>query len=224
MIQNNNQSFSSIQQTPKNMSSNLVSQIFKSRTFLLDLLRSNQQFDISEYSDFTMNEVSCMDTNHQLDMLMTNSKEHKVYVKYLMAEPLKDELLRQIIDDLFVMEEALKITDTLVIVTKTKTNQKMDELLKHIWETEGVFVVLFPLQRLQFNICNHELVPRHQVLSEEAKEAVKVKYNIMDDSKFPELSRFDPVAKAILIRPGQLCKITRPSKTTVVTEFYRLCV
>ena len=51
----------------------------------------------------------------------------------------------------------------------------------------------------------------------------KEKYNITDNSQFPELSRFDPVAQAIGIRPGQLCKIERPSKTAIMADFYRIC-
>ena len=50
------------------------------------------------------------------------------------------------------------------------------------------------------------------------------KFNITKDSEVPEISRFDPVAQAIGLRPGQLCKITRSSPTSITTEFYRFCV
>ena len=46
----------------------------------------------------------------------------------------------------------------------------------------------------------------------------------MSDSEFPELSRFDPVAQAIGIRPGQVCKITRASKTAIEAPYYRICI
>ena len=49
------------------------------------------------------------------------------------------------------------------------------------------------------------------------------KYNVIDDSKFPEISRFDPVSTLIGLRPDNLCKIIRPSKTSITSEFYRLC-
>lgn len=41
--------------------------------------------------------------------------------------------------------------------------------------------------------------------------------------EFPEISRFDPVAKTIGLRPGKLCKITRSSPTAVESNYYRLC-
>ena len=76
---------------------------------------------------------------------------------------------------------------------------------------------------MQFNILEHVYVPLHQVLSESEKINIKNKYNIMNDNEFPELSRFDPVAQAIGIRPGQVCKITRPSKTAIEAPYYRIC-
>ena len=40
----------------------------------------------------------------------------------------------------------------------------------------------------------------------------------------PEISRFDPVALALLMRPKQICKITRSSKTSITFDFYRICI
>ena len=42
-------------------------------------------------------------------------------------------------------------------------------------------------------------------------------------SQFPEISRFDPVAQALGMRPTQLCEIKRPSPTAIVTNYYRYC-
>jgi DNA-directed RNA polymerase subunit H (RpoH/RPB5) len=50
------------------------------------------------------------------------------------------------------------------------------------------------------------------------------KYNITDTVQFPDISRFDPVARAICLRPGQLCHIVRPSKTAINADYYRMCV
>jgi DNA-directed RNA polymerase subunit H (RpoH/RPB5) len=50
------------------------------------------------------------------------------------------------------------------------------------------------------------------------------KYNITEKSQFPDISRFDPVARAIGIRPGQVCNIIRPSKTSITTNYYRICL
>ena len=54
-------------------------------------------------------------------------------------------------------------------------------------------------------------------------EEVKKRYNIKENM-FPEISRFDPVALAIGIRPGEICKIDRPSKTAIKSIYYRICI
>ena len=127
------------------------------------------------------------------------------------------------IDDLFTVEEVLKKRDTLLVVVKDEVNETLINTLKHIWESEKIFIILIPLKRLQFNILEHILVPAHRVLDESEKISIKNRYNIVNDSEFPELSRFDPVAQTIGIRPGQICEINRTSKTAISAPYYRIC-
>ena len=115
-------------------------------------------------------------------------------------------------------------TDTLFVIVKDSVNDTLTNFVKHIWESENIFVILIPLKRLQFNILEHVLVPPHRILDESEKIRIKNKYNIIKDAEFPELSRFDPVAQAIGIRPGQVCEISRPSKTAISAPYYRICI
>jgi DNA-directed RNA polymerase subunit H (RpoH/RPB5) len=64
-------------------------------------------------------------------------------------------------------------------------------------------IIIQNIKRLQFNILDHVLVPEHRVLNNEEVDQIKLKYNIKDDSQFPDISRFDPVAQIIGIRPGE---------------------
>ena len=73
---------------------------------------------------------------------------------------------------------------------------------------------------MSFNILKHSYVPLHEVVD---KDTVSKKYNIKDDSQYPDISRFDPVAVVLGFRPGILCKITRPSPNAIESEYYRLC-
>ena len=82
---------------------------------------------------------------------------------------------------------------------------------------------MYNIKRLQFNILDHELVPKHRVMSEKEALEIKKKYNIQDDSQLPDISRFSPVSLAIGLRPGDLCEIMRPSKTAIMAPFYRIC-
>ena len=75
-----------------------------------------------------------------------------------------------------------------------------------------------------FNILNHELVPNHRILNDKEHEEFLKKYNIRLPSQIPEISRFDPVALSIGLRPGSIVHITRPSKTAIKGDYYRYCI
>jgi DNA-directed RNA polymerase subunit H (RpoH/RPB5) len=209
------------------VSSGTISTLFKSRNTLLALLEK-QGFDISDYTDYGVSEIQTMYTNNQLDMLLSSTKEvrpaKKTYVKYHLAKTLRRENINNIIDDLFHLEQVLQKTDTLIIVMKQEVNDTLTHILNEIWEKEQIFIVIHTLDRLQFNILEHQYVPDHTVLSDVEKEAVVKKYNITDSTQMPSISRYDPVSLAIGLRPGQVCKIIRPSKTSVNSIYYRYCI
>ena len=209
--------------------SSVISQIYKSRSVLIDLMNT-QGYNIQEHRGFSVNEVNTMKTNNQLDMLLEKKKSDedtdslKIYIKYYLGKALKPATLQEMVDDLFVVEEILSKKDTLFVIVKDSVNDTLTNFVKHIWESENIFVILIPLKRLQFNILEHVLVPPHRILDESEKISIKNKYNIIKDAEFPELSRFDPVAQAIGIRPGQVCEISRPSKTAISAPYYRICI
>lgn len=213
--------------------SNLISSIYKSKNVLLELMKS-QGYNISDYAGFSINEVNSMKVNNQLDMMLekvqtdddsNNNKSNKIYIRYYLTKnQLSKKDLQEIIDDLFNIEELLTTNDTLMIIVKDDANETLVNFIKHIWEQDNIFVIVQSLKRTQFNILEHKLVPPHRVLSNTEIVQIKKKYNIMDDNQFPIISRFDPVAQSIGIRPGQVCEIMRPSKTAIIAPYYRVCV
>jgi len=210
--------------------SSLISSIYKSRTILLDLM-GMQGYNIYDYEGFSVNEVNTMKVNNQLDMILEKNDEDvdlkrkpKIYIRYYLAKSLRPQNLQEMIDDLFNVEEVLSKHDTLFIVVKDEVNDTLINALKHIWEQEKIFIVIQNLKRLQFNILKHVLVPPHRILNSAEVLTIKKRYNIMNDGQFPDISRFDPVAQAIGIRPGQVCEIIRPSKTAISAPYYRICM
>lgn len=210
--------------------SSLTSAVYKSRSIILEQMQS-QGYDVGDYSGFSVNEVNTMKTNNQLDMILekldedpTTKTKGKIYIRYYLAKALRPANLQEMIDDLFNIEEVLKKTDTLLIVVKDEVNETLINTLKHIWEQDKIFIIIQSLKRLQFNILNHVLVPPHRILSIPETLAIRTRYNIMSDSQFPDISRFDPVAAAIGIRPGEVCEIIRPSKTAISAPYYRICI
>lgn len=210
--------------------SSLISSVYKSRSNILELMKM-QGYNVGEYDGFSVNEVNTMKLNNQLDMILEKNKEDedskiksKIYIRYYLAKSLRPQNLQEMIDDLFNIEEILTKSDTLFIVVKDEVNETLINTLKHIWEQDKIFIVIQNLKRLQFNILKHVLVPPHRVLSTSETNQIRKRYNVMSDGQFPDISRFDPVAQAIGIRPGQVCEIIRPSKTAISAPYYRICM
>jgi len=207
------------------MDSSLISSIYKSRKTLIELMK-NQNYNVDEYEYFSINEINIKYQNKQLDMLLEKNTENnktKLYIRYYLGKSLRSQI-QDIIDDLFNLNEILTKNDTLLIIIKENINDILMQDLKHIWEQDGFFIIVQNIASLQFNILNHVLVPHHRILNENEVVTMKQKYNIINNTQLPEISRFDPVACAIGIRPGEICEITRPSKVAIETKYYRICV
>ena len=211
-------------------SSALISTVYTSRNIILDLM-GKQGYNIEDYSNFSINEVNSMKQNNQLDMLLEKKEENpvtkrknKIYIRYYLGKTIRPSNLQEMIDDLFNLEEILKKEDTLFIIIKDEINETLTNELKHIWETDGIFIVIENIKRLQFNILEHEMQPKFDIVPESKVVEIMQKYNITDKIQFPDISRFDPVSRALGLRPGQLCHIVRSSKTAIKADYYRICI
>jgi DNA-directed RNA polymerase subunit H (RpoH/RPB5) len=211
--------------------SGLISSVYKARKTILELM-DKQGYNIDDYVNFSINEVNSMKQNNQLDMFLEKKTEdssnikrkNKIYIRFYLTKMIRPANIQEMIDDLFNLEEILTKEDTLFIIIKDEVNETIINELKHIWEKDGIFIVIENIKRLQFNILNHSLVPEHTIMNEKEVQEVMKKYNIKNKMEFPDISRFDPVARVIGLRPGDICKIIRPSKTAITTEYYRVCI
>ena len=160
--------------------------------------------------------------NKQMDMLL-EKKDKKVYVKYHLNKTLKLGNINDYIEDLIHLDNVLEKKDDIIIIIKDEPNDSLLSVLSNLWLQDQIYVNVINIKRLQFNILNHVLVPKHRVLNDEETKIFKQRYNISDNSQIPDISRFSPVAQVIGMRPGQICEITRSSKTAIDTLFYRVC-
>lgn len=201
-----------------------ISKIYTSRYNLLTQL-GDRGYDVSEYLGFSVNDIQVMTDNDARDMLVSNSKEHNVYVKYYLKSSLRPNFIKDLVEELFEIDEILKCeTDQIIILTKADPNDTIKATLSQLYDKHGVFVTVYPIKRLMFNILEHDLVPEFTILSSKQKEDLYKELNIMSDTQLPEMSRFDPVSLAIGFRPGDVCKIIRKSKTAITSVYYRICV
>jgi DNA-directed RNA polymerase subunit H (RpoH/RPB5) len=207
-----------------------LSKLYKSRTNIIYYL-TEMGFDCSAYERFSMEELDAIQKSNNLDFMVLKEEE-KCYVRYMTedantknpANSVKKLNISNIIDTMFMQEGVLNEKDTLVLITNEYSVDSIHKALKNIWELKQIYVVLFDLKQLQLNVLKHRLVPKHVKLSASEKTELYQSLNIEEDRQLPEISRFDPVAKTLFLRPGEVCRITRFDKISYTNEFYRVCV
>lgn len=202
-----------------------ILKLFKSRNTLIEQLEG-LDYDVSEHVDFSINEIDAMNNNTQLDFtLKHNNDERKVHVKYyLTSKQINRANLDNIIDDVYHIDNILSKNDILVLIIEDEPNETTINKIKYLYSHDGIFVVIHNINRLQYNILNHTLVPKCTILGNTEIDELKQKYNIIDTTQLPEISRFDPQALALCMRPGQICKFERESSTALFYDYYRICV
>lgn len=202
--------------------------IYKSRGVLLEQLES-KGYIVDDYLRFSINEVDAMLANSQLDMLINHKNGTKVYIKYYFTlkqttRQIPPKMLDNIIEDLYSIDEILTKKDTLIIIIDDEPNDSILAKMRYLYDHDNIFVIIHNIHRLQTNILKHTLVPEMNVLDDVATNELKQKYNLKDLSQLPEISRFDPQALVVGVRPGQVCYIQRNSATAMMSDCYRVCV
>lgn len=73
-------------------------------------------------------------------------------------------------------------------------------------------IELLPKTFPAFDLFQHRLVPKHEILSEEEKSELLLKYKVQP-YQLPQISSLDPTVKAIGAKPGDVLRIIRKSPT-----------
>ena len=84
-------------------------------------------------------------------------------------------------------------------------------------------VELLPKTFPVFEIFDHKLVPKHEILDEKEKKEVLAQYKIQP-YQMPQIKSTDPAVKAIGAKPGDMLKIIRKSATAGAHIAYRYVV
>lgn len=204
---------------------NRILKLFKSRNTLIEQL-DNLDYDISNFSEFSINEIDAMNNNDQLDMTISHRKtDAKLYVKhYFNSKQINRANLDNVIEDLYNIDNILNKKDTLVVIIDDEPNDTIVTRIRYLHDHDGIFVIIHNINRLQYNILNHSFVPKCTILGDTEVVELKKRYNILSNKQLPEISRFDPQALVMCMRPGQICKFNRDSSTAMFYDYYRICV
>ena len=73
-------------------------------------------------------------------------------------------------------------------------------------------IELLPKTFPAFDLFQHRLVPKHEILTEKEKTELLMKYRVQP-YQLPQISSLDPTVKAIGAKPGDILRIIRKSPT-----------
>lgn len=204
------------------MTSTFQDSIYKSRETLLNYLK-NMGYNTSSYSNYSYDSIYNMIINNDLDMYFNEGI--KIYCKYhIQKKPIRVQYIEEYIDEIYNIEEKLSNKDILIIVGNDNMNDTIKKYIISLYINRQINIIYLSIKELQYNVLQHVLVPKHTIISSDNITEFKTKYNITHNSELPEISRFDPVAKAIGASPGDIICIERKSKTAITSDYYRYCV
>ncbi len=84
-------------------------------------------------------------------------------------------------------------------------------------------IELIPRIFPSFNIFEHKLVPKHEILSPEERKKLLTEYRV-EPYQLPRIKASDPAVRAIGAKPGDIIKIIRESPTAGKSVYYRYVV
>lgn len=84
-------------------------------------------------------------------------------------------------------------------------------------------IELIPPTLPTFDIFEHDLVPLHEVVSQEERKELSEKYHA-EPFQFPWIKSVDPIAIILGAKPGDVVRITQKSETAGKYETYRYVI
>jgi DNA-directed RNA polymerase I, II, and III subunit RPABC1 len=138
----------------------------------------------------------------------------KIRLVYYLANKFKWSELKKFFED----DKTYELT---ILIVREKISQNNLKQLSAL----GISMQIFLLKELQFNISKHELVPKHELVSDpqEIKHVLDV-YSLKSKNQLPIILKTDPMARWLNLGSGDIVRISRPSPTSGFYVTYRCCM
>ena len=178
---------------------------------------------------YSKNDNSNLKYDEFIAKLNMDKKMYGIFAKVDPADP--DNIIRtyyeyipnpkinmENIKDFFELMKESKVNSGIILLSG-KLSQQAKQKLSEI--NTQLQVEMFSLNELVVNITEHELVPKHILLTPEEKKKLLERYRIKD-SQLPKILSTDPVARYLGLTRGQVVKIVRVSETAGRYITYRI--
>lgn len=195
-----------------------IRQKYNARLTVIEMLEDRGYIVPKEYKEVDLDTYRYLYNNKNIDMFVDKHKteDKKIYVKCTFSN-LKPSIIKDYIHEI---EETYihNPEDKLLFILNDKPN---NSILKIPLDPEYNRVEINWIDNLQFNITKHRLVPKHELLEQTDLEILMEKYQITNLTQFPVILKTDAIIKYYDFKPGNVCKITRPSPTSLNHVYYR---
>ena len=199
-----------------------IEDIYRSRKTLLDIL-DMRGYETTPYRNFSPEEIAAaVPKVDDLPALSFNLKKKDpedkriCYVRY-------GKFSRQKLATIFENAPDATVGETIILTMDPVVDVHHQMALKfYLRKPTPALISFFYISHIVNNPLDHKLVPNHEIVPQTEEEAIMKKFHMISKYKFPSI-RFhvDPIIRVLGAVPGNLIKITRPSRSAGVYEFYR---
>lgn len=154
------------------------------------------------------------------DLVILAEKENSedlIYVEFSNKEKVGLDLIKDVGIRLFTQQ-----IKNGILITKGPLTSLCKQALSDMAEAE-IYLETFEEKELIVNITEHELVPKHVILTNEEKLNLLAKYRLKEN-QLPKILLSDPISKYLGLKRTQVVKIIRPSETAGKYITYRIAV
>lgn len=184
-----------------------MNEIINSYITLKEML-TDRKINIANLDAISKEELGIMTKANKIFSLKVNED---ISVIYYTNPKFKINDLKKYLDD----------SKHIILIFKEKINNLN---IKNIKENTDVFVEIFMLKELQYNISKHVLVPKHEIVDNiEEIEKILSTYQVKKN-QLPIILKTDPMARYLDVKTGDIVKITRNSPSAGEAILYRYCV
>jgi DNA-directed RNA polymerase subunit H (RpoH/RPB5) len=153
----------------------------------------------------------------------------KTTVMFALTKDIMKEVAKEFRDTYEVMDLVRKYNNTknfIIVVADSPSSASMNSLNAKDKELNAVggMLQIFNMKELLYNPSKHELVPKHEKLSDEEAKRCMEQYMLKSKAQFPIIHRADVMAKWLGLRHGDVVKITRYNETSGEYFYFRCCM
>tara|TARA_Y100000389_G_C17468976_1_gene528473 strand:+ start:7232 stop:7876 length:645 start_codon:yes stop_codon:yes gene_type:complete len=197
-----------------------------SRNVILEML-SERGYDISSCSS----NVPILSSGNSIPPIKLKKTDEMIEVHYEISSTRTNHkkisnIVKQIVEDVDAQDKDKDLT--IIFIVCDGMTPSVKEALRILTDKYKVFIQIFAVRKLMFNITKHRIVPKHERIPPKIYEKYiddfMDKHHINSLSNLPKIVESDAVAMFIGLKPGDLCKITRPSLSAGKHNVYRYCV